>query len=75
MSISHIDLHVAKAKMRLKDTTFCLSFVSTVLRGEVIMCMYNNMQKEISNIFCTQIINPNEFKQLETLIQEFMGGT
>ena len=72
MSSNYVDLHVAKQKMRLKNTNSCLSFVTTLWKGEVIMCCMNNLNREIINAFCTQIIDPEDLQTLERLIQEFL---
>jgi hypothetical protein len=68
----YVNLHIAKNKMRLKNTNSCLSFVSTLWKGEVIMCCMNNLNKEIVNTFCTQILNPEDLQTLEWLIQDFI---
>lgn len=72
MASSYVDLHVARQKMRLKNTNSCLSFVTTLWKGEVIMCCMNNLNKEIINAFCTQILNPEDLQTLEWLVQEFL---
>ena len=72
MSTNYVDLHMARHKMRLKNTNHCLSFVTTLWKGEVIMCCINNLNREIINAFCTQNINPEDLQTLEWLIQEFL---
>lgn len=72
MTSSYVDLHIARQKMRLKNTNSCLSFVTTLWKGEVIMCCMNNLNKEIINAFCTQILNPEDLQTLEWLVQEFL---
>ena len=66
-----VNLYTAKRTMTLKDSNYCLSFIRTVWRGEVIMCVFNNLQKEISNIYCTQVLRPGDIDQLEDLIKDF----
>jgi hypothetical protein len=60
--------------MRLKNTNACLSFVNTVWRGEIIMCCFNNLNKEIVNVFSIQILQPEELAELENLIKDFIFG-
>jgi hypothetical protein len=60
--------------MELRSSNFCLSFIKTLWKGEVILCCFNNLSKEISDVFCTQIIEPDDLNQLENLIHEFMFG-
>ena len=74
MSVSYIDLHIAKKKMRLKNRNICLSFVTTLWRGEVIMCCFNNLSKEVSQIYCSQAMGHSDINQLENLILEFIFG-
>lgn len=72
MNSKYLDLYIAKHKMKLKNTNHCLSFVTTLWKGEVIMCCMNNLSREIVNAFCTQIISPEDLQTLEWLIQEFL---
>lgn len=72
MTVSYLDIHTAQRKMVLKDTNACLSFVSTLWKGEVIMCCFNNLNKEIVNVFCIQIIDPEDLTQLEFLVRNFI---
>jgi hypothetical protein len=58
MSTNYTDLHIAKQKMQLKNVNSCLSFISTLWKGEVIMCCFNNLSKEIANVFCIKIVDP-----------------
>jgi hypothetical protein len=67
------NLHVAEKTMKLKDINYCLSFISLLWRGEVIMCIFNNIQKEISNIYCTQALEVGDVEQLENLIMGFIS--
>ena len=74
MAGSYLDIHVAQRKMELKSVNFCLSFVSTLWKGEVIMCCFNNLSKQIDNIFCSQIIEQDDLEQIENLIRDFING-
>ena len=68
--ISAAELNVAERTMKVKSVNYCISFVSTVWRGEVIMCCYNNVDKAMSNIFCTQVLGENDVYHLESLIKK-----
>ena len=70
--VSTIDLHIAKQKMQLRSTNFCLSFVSTLWRGEVVMCCFNNLSCEMADIFCSQKLTAEDVITLENLIKEFI---
>lgn len=74
MACDFTDLHVAKKKMELKKVHACYSFVSTLWKGEVIMCCFNTLNKEISDLYCVQVMQPDDISQLELLIQEFIYG-
>ena len=74
MACSYIDKHMAKNKMKLKNSNYCLSFVTTLWRGEVIMLTMNNMSQEVVDVFCNQIIEPDEFQELENLVRDFIFG-
>jgi hypothetical protein len=71
---SDIDLHIAKQKMELKNSNFCLSFIQTLWKGEVIMCCFNNLSQEIADIFCLQKLEPDDVSDLEKLINEFLSS-
>ena len=74
MACSYLDIHVAQRKMVLKDANACLSFVTTLWKGEVIMCCFNNLNKELANVFCLQVIEPDDLTQLEKLVCDFIYG-
>jgi len=70
--VSDIDIYVAKRKMSLKNSNYCLSFVSTLWKGEIVMCTFDNLQNKISSLFCVQEFDEEEFSQLELIIKEFI---
>ena len=74
MSCSYIDIYTAKKKMVLKNNNLCLSFITTLWKGEVIMCCYNNLAKKTVTIFAAQVINSDDANELEKLITEFISG-
>jgi len=67
--VSQAIIDVAKKKMKIKQSNYCMSFVSTLWKGEVIMVCYNNLAKEISNVFCMQNLDEDDISNLETLIK------
>ena len=71
--VSQIDIYVAKRKMRLKSSNYCLSFVSTLWKGEVVMCTFDNLQNKISSLFCVQEFDEESFTHLESVIREFVN--
>jgi len=71
--ISDIDIYVAKRKMSLKNSNYCLSFVSTLWKGEVIMCTFDNLQNKICDLFCVQELDEDSFSQLECVVREFLN--
>jgi len=68
--VSPADLDVARKTMRLRSSSYLMTFVSTVWRGEVIMCYFNNIAKEISNVFCTQVLSPEDIENIEKIIND-----
>ena len=71
--VSEIDIYVAKRKMSLKNSNYCLSFVSTLWNGEVIMCTFDNLQNKICSLFCIQKLDEDSFSQLERIVKEFLN--
>jgi hypothetical protein len=74
MACSYLDIYTAQRKMELKSANFCLSFISTLWKGEVIMCCFNNLSQEIADVFCTQILDPDDLTQLENMIRDYING-
>jgi len=67
-----VEKFVAKSKMRLNSSNRCLSFITTIWKGEVIMCTFNNLGKSIVDVYCTQTFEPDDFKELEQLVSDFI---
>ena len=70
--MSFINNHLAKEKMLLKNKNYCISFITTVWNGEVIMCCYNNLSNSMSEVFCSQTLSSEDLAQLELLIKDFL---
>jgi hypothetical protein len=72
MTTQHLDLYTAKAKMRVKHSNYCMSFITTIWRGQVVMCTFNNIQKNIMSVFGSHTFSPDEINVLENLIAEII---
>jgi len=68
--ISTIDLHVADKTMQLKSKNYCISFVSLIWCGEVIMCCYNNISDSIMSVFSSQELSEDDTESLQSLIKK-----
>lgn len=67
--VSAADLDVAKKTIKIKSSNFCMSFISVLWRGEVLMCCFNNISKEIMSIFSSRGLEPEDVEHLEYLIK------
>ncbi len=72
MSYSYIDLYIARKMMKFKYRSSSLSFVSTLWKGEVVMCTFDNLSEEISQLHCSQYVDSDDMQQLEDLIRKFV---
>lgn len=75
MALTKLDLMTAEKTIRIKNSNYCLSFVTLVWKGEVVMCCYNNISKEIANVFTSQNMYPDEYSDLEQLIGDYIFGS
>ena len=60
MGCTVTDKYVAENKMMLRNQNHYFSFVSTLWKGEVILCTFNNWSKEIINIYCCQLLGQDD---------------
>jgi len=67
---SQADVDVARKTIKLKSSNYCMSFASTLWKGEVIMCCYNNLANEITNVFCAQQLDDSDMGHLKSLIKD-----
>ena len=74
MTCNYLDVLTARKKLSLKKTNSHFSFLSTLWKGEVIICCYNHVYREMYNIFCTQNMEPEDIEQLENIINDFIFG-
>lgn len=65
---------MAQKTIKIKSCNYCLSFVTLVWRGELVMCCYNNITKELADLFTNQNLQPEEFGELEDMIGEYIFG-
>jgi len=71
MNTSIIDEHIAKKKLVLKDVNTCLSFFTTLYKGEVIMLAFDNINKSIINFWCAQNLDNDDVILLEKILCEY----
>lgn len=72
--VTKLDKAIARKTMKIKNSNYCLSFVTTVWKGELVICFYNNITKEVADIMTAQAFLPEEFMELEQMISEFIFG-
>jgi len=71
MGISIIDKHVARKKLVLKDVNTCISFFSTLYKGEVIMLAYDNLNNNLMNFWSHQNLAADDVDFLEKILREY----
>lgn len=74
MGLSKLDKVTAERTIKIKNCNYCLSFVTLVWRGELIMCCYNNLSKALADLYTGQVFSPEEFADLEEMIGEYIFG-
>lgn len=74
MAISKLDKEMARKTIKIKNCNYCLSFLTLVWRGELVMCCYNNITKELADMFTSQHLLPGDCEELEILIREYIFG-
>lgn len=71
MTIGIIDEHIARKKLVLKDVNTCLSFFTTLYKGEVIMLAFNNLNKTLVNFWTVQNLLRDDIVFLEKILCEY----
>ena len=71
--LDRVKYHIARTKLDHRSTSFATSFFKTVLNGEVICFTYNNLSDDISNVYCTQIMAPDDLDLLVDVVKDFFG--
>lgn len=66
---------MAEKTIKIKSCNYCLSFITLVWRGELVMCCYNNITKGLADIYTNQNLNPEEFSELENMLGEYIFGS
>lgn len=67
------DSYVAFKKLKLLKSNSALSTLSTLWKGEVILCEFDNIHKEIKYVTAAQLFTPEDFANLEKVINNFFG--
>lgn len=75
MALSKLDQVMAEKTIKIKSCNYCLSFITLVWKGELVMCCYNNITKELADLFTGQNLTPEDFGDLETVIGEYIFGS
>jgi len=73
MGTSIIDEHIARKKLTLKDVNTCLSFFTTLYKGEVIMLAFDNINKSVMNFWSNQNLDSDDVVLLEKILCEYRG--
>lgn len=73
MSIDYVNSQIASRTLKLKNKTAYLSFLSTIWRGEIIFCCYNNTNNSVDNVYSIQEISLEDKAQLEVIIKNFLN--
>lgn len=63
-----VDLHLAKKKMKIKKIDSKSIFLSTVWKGEVVMCVFDTASNKLLQITCFRTLEFGETEELENLI-------
>lgn len=63
-----VDLHLAKKKMKIKKIDSKSIFLSTVWKGEVIMCFFDTASNKLLQLNCFRVLEVGEMENLEDLI-------
>lgn len=72
MSNNVVDLYIARRTMALKSSSSFTSFITTLWKGAVVMCNFNNSTGKIDSVFCINEINDEDKLILEKLIKSFL---
>ena len=67
------DLYAAAKKIKLLKSNSVISTVSTLWKGEVIMCQFSHLDRKIVSVTATQIFYPEDFDNLEKVICNFFN--
>lgn len=69
-----VDQHIAKKKMKIKKIDSNSIFLTTVWKGEVIMCLFNTATGTLSQLKCFRSLDFGEIESLENLIIDCLPG-
>ena len=63
-----VDLHLAKKKMKIKKIDSKSIFLSTLWKGEVVMCIFDTARNKLLQVNCLRLLEFGEMENLENLI-------
>lgn len=67
-----LDIYFAEQMMELKEVTTAISFVSTMWSGRNIMIAWNNLNKDMIDIFCFDDISEEDLVDLYDITEKFL---
>ncbi|MCK4526444.1 hypothetical protein KAW18_03665 [candidate division WOR-3 bacterium] len=68
-----IDLYLAKKKLRTKNIGSSSIFLSTVWKGEIVMCVFDTLTNKVMSLNCFRELDFEEIKQLEDVLVECLS--
>lgn len=63
-----VDLYIAKKKLKIKKIDSKSIFLSTVWKGEVVMCIFDTARNKLLQTNCLRALEFGEMENLENLI-------
>jgi len=67
-----LDIYFAEQMMELKEVTTAISFVATMWAGRNIMIAWNNLNKDMIDIFCFDDISEEDLVDLYAITEKFL---
>ena len=71
--INTLTTHIARKTMELKETNYCVSFISTIWRGQITLIMFNNLNNTIMSSFFEPAYQTGDKELLENIIKDFLN--
>jgi hypothetical protein len=71
--VNDIDIHIAKKKLKLHNSSSIMSSLSTMWKGEVVCLTVCTLNYEIQNIFCLQSLDPDDVDVLNEIVNQFFN--
>ena len=70
-----IDSPVASKKIKVHNQLSNLVVLSTLWKGEFMLCYFDIINKTISSIYCFQELSEEDFEKLEIVVNDFIFST